>query len=54
LRIVNGQNPEDIANADFYFIREIGLDQNLSPSRSNGLASMIDKIKQLAEKHKTK
>ncbi len=53
LRVVNGQKPEDIANADFYFIREIGLDQNLSPSRSNGLNSMIERIKHLAEKYKT-
>ncbi len=54
LSIVNGEKPEDVAQADFYFIEKIGLDQNLSPSRSNGLSSMIQRIKDLAEQLKNK
>ncbi len=54
LQIVNGQKPEDIVNADFFFVKEIGLDKNLSPSRANGLASMIDRIKQIASKYVNK
>ena len=41
--------PEEIAGDDFSFIDEIGLSQNLSPTRANGLVSMIGTIRQVAE-----
>jgi cysteine desulfuration protein SufE len=52
LQVVNGLTPDEIVNADFYFIKEIGLSQHLSPSRANGLNSMIQRIKDLAAKYK--
>jgi cysteine desulfuration protein SufE len=45
LRIVNNQPAKDILEADFYFIEQIGLTEHLSPTRSNGLLTMIRKIK---------
>lgn len=48
LRVLSGQKPEDILNADLYFIDEVGLKEHLSPTRSNGLLSMVRHIKLLA------
>ena len=48
VRVFSGQKPEEIANADLGFIDEIGLTQHLSPTRSNGLVSMIRQIKMYA------
>ena len=48
IRVYNGQKPEDIVNSDFGFIEKIGLRENLSPTRANGLVSMIAKIKEYA------
>lgn len=48
LRVLSGQKPEDIVNADLYFINEVGLKEHLSPTRSNGLLSMVRHIKLLA------
>jgi cysteine desulfuration protein SufE len=45
VRIVNGEPAADIARADFHFVRDIGLQEHLSPTRSNGLASMIKQLK---------
>ena len=45
LRVLNNQFPEDIVNADLYFIDKIGLNSNLSPSRANGLMSIVKQIK---------
>lgn len=45
LRVVNGATAEEIRDADFYFVREIGLTEHLSPTRSNGLVAMIKRIK---------
>jgi len=45
IRVLSGQKPEDIVNADLYFIDRIGLRQNLSPTRSNGLLSMVKQMK---------
>ncbi len=50
--VVNGLTPEEVADADFYFLKEIGLTSHLSPSRTNGLMSMVDKIKTLAKQLK--
>ena len=44
----SGRTPEEIAADDFGFVAEIGLKENLSPTRANGLVSMIDKIKEIA------
>lgn len=45
LRIYQDQPAEAIATSELYFLNKIGLSQNLSPTRSNGLASMAKKIK---------
>lgn len=45
IRVYNGQTPADILNADLSFISKIGLQENLSPTRANGLLSMIKQIK---------
>jgi cysteine desulfuration protein SufE len=45
IRILSGQKPEDVINTDLYFIDTIGLRQNLSPTRSNGLLSMVKQMK---------
>lgn len=45
IRVINEESPEVIAKFDFNFIREIGLQEHLSPTRSNGLVSMIKDIK---------
>ena len=47
--VYSGRTPEEIAGDDFGFIGEIGLKENLSPTRANGLVSMIARIKELAE-----
>ncbi|WP_445474891.1 SufE family protein [Methanococcoides methylutens] len=49
-KVVNNRYPEEILNADLYFIDKIGLKSNLSPARSNGLESIITRIKEVAEK----
>jgi cysteine desulfuration protein SufE len=45
LRVFNHQKPKDILDADLFFIDEIGLKEHLSPTRANGLVSMIKQIK---------
>lgn len=45
MRVLNQQTPADIANADLYFIRQIGLQEHLSPTRSNGLSAMLRQMK---------
>ena len=45
LRVFNNQKPQDILNAELYFVDEIGLKEHLSPTRANGLVSMIKQIK---------
>lgn len=48
LRVVNGLPAKEIFDSDLYFIREIGLTEHLSPTRSNGLLAMIKRIKMYA------
>lgn len=48
IRVLNDESPKDIATADLHFINEIGLHEHLSPTRSNGLASMVKKMKMSA------
>jgi cysteine desulfuration protein SufE len=45
IKVLSGRTPQEILNADLYFIDRIGLKQNLSPTRSNGLLSMIKQMK---------
>jgi len=45
LRVFSNQTPEDILKADTLFIDEIGLKEHLSPTRANGLVSMLKQIK---------
>ena len=51
IRVYNGQAPADILANEPEFIGEIGLQENLSPTRANGLVSMIAKIKQIASEN---
>lgn len=46
--VYSGRTPEEVAADDFSFLNEIGLKENLSPTRANGLVSMIDTIKKAA------
>lgn len=48
IRVMDGETPEAVAKADLHFIGDIGLAEHLSPTRANGLASMVKKIKLLA------
>ncbi|MBQ4405692.1 MAG: SufE family protein [Bacteroidales bacterium] len=48
IRVFNHQKPDDIVNANLYFIDEIGLSANLSPTRANGLLAMIKQIRYYA------
>lgn len=52
LKIFNNRKPDEIINSNLFFIKEIGLSENLSPTRANGLSSMIDKIYSYAKKFK--
>ena len=46
--VYSGCTPEEIAGDDFAFLEEIGLRENLSPTRANGLVSMIQTIKRFS------
>jgi cysteine desulfuration protein SufE len=48
VRVLDKQKPEDIAKAELKFIDEIGLKEHLSPTRSNGLVSMVKQMKMAA------
>ncbi len=45
IRVLNNKKPQEIKETDLYFIDKIGLSQNLSPTRANGLASMLKQMK---------
>jgi len=45
IRVLSGQTPSEIINTDLTFIDEIGLKEHLSPTRSNGLVSMVKQMK---------
>jgi len=49
LRIYDGRQPADILSADDQFVSQLGLEQHLSPTRSNGLAAMLKAIRGFAE-----
>jgi cysteine desulfuration protein SufE len=48
IRVLNDSTPQDILDADLYFIDEIGLKEHLSPTRSNGLLAMIKQMRMYA------
>ncbi|MDA8595774.1 SufE family protein [Flavobacteriaceae bacterium] len=54
LRVFSDQKPDDILNAEMDFIDEIGLKEHLSPTRANGLVSMIKQIKLYALAYRAK
>lgn len=49
--VYNGREAAEIAADDFSFLNEIGLRENLSPTRANGLVSMVETIKKEAQKY---
>lgn len=51
ISVYSGRSAAEILNDDFSFIGELGLKENLSPTRANGLESMIETIKELAKKN---
>lgn len=51
ISVYSGEFPSDIASDDFSFIDSIGLKENLSPTRANGLVSMIKRIKEAAREN---
>lgn len=53
IRVFSNQKPQDIIDADMGFIDEIGLKEHLSPTRANGLASMIKQMKLYAIAYQT-
>ncbi|MCR5573419.1 MAG: SufE family protein [Bacteroidaceae bacterium] len=54
IRVLDNQTPDDILSADLYFIEQIGLREHLSPTRSNGLLSMMKQMKMYALAFKAK
>lgn len=48
IRVMNGRTPQEILDTDLYFIDAIGLKENLSPTRSNGLLAMIKQMRTYA------
>ena len=52
--VLNGHTPTEIVESDLYFIDKIGLAENLSPTRSNGLLAMVKQMKMYAVAYKTK
>jgi cysteine desulfuration protein SufE len=54
LRVFSDQTPNDIVNADIFFMEKIGMAKHLSPTRANGLVAMVKQIKLYALAFKTK
>jgi len=54
IRVFSGQIPEAILEADTDFIEQVGLKEHLSPTRSNGLVSMVKQMKLYAQVYKLK
>jgi cysteine desulfuration protein SufE len=51
IRVLNHQKPEDVVKAELTFIKVIGLQEHLSPTRANGLLGMVNHIKTIALQH---
>ena len=54
VKVLSGHTAEEIADADLYFIEEIGLKEHLSPTRSNGLVAMVKQIRLYALAYKAR
>jgi cysteine desulfuration protein SufE len=54
IKVMSGHTPDEILDNDLYFIEKIGLKEHLSPTRSNGLVSMIKQMKLFALVFKNK
>ena len=54
IRVLSNRSPEEILQADMYFIDRIGLKENLSPTRANGLVSMLKQMRMYALAYKAK
>lgn len=54
IKVLSGHTADEIINADLYFIDKIGLKEHLSPTRSNGLLSMVKQMKFYAMAYKAK
>ena len=54
IKVLSGHTPDEILNADLYFIDKLGLKEHLSPTRSNGLLSMVKQIRMYALAFKAK
>lgn len=54
VRVFNGRTPQEILSSDFSFVEKIGLKDNLSPTRANGMVSMIKQIKNYAVAYSAK
>jgi cysteine desulfuration protein SufE len=54
VKVLSGRTPEEILENQLFFIDEIGLSQNLSPTRSNGLLAMVKKMKLYALAYQSK
>ena len=54
VRVLSGHSPQEVLDADLYFIEQIGLKEHLSPTRSNGLLAMLKQIKMYALVFSTK
>lgn len=54
IKVVSGHTPDEILDADLYFIDRIGLREHLSPTRSNGLLSMVKQMRMYALAYKAK
>ncbi|MBQ7527379.1 MAG: SufE family protein [Bacteroidaceae bacterium] len=53
VRVLSGHTPQEILDADLYFIDRIGLREHLSPTRSNGLGAMLKQMRMYALAFKT-
>ena len=54
IRVLSGHTPQEILDAELYFIDQIGLKEHLSPTRSNGLLAMVKQMRMYALAFKTK
>ena len=54
IRVLSGHTPDEILDADLYFIEQIGLREHLSPTRSNGLLAMMKQMRLYALAFKSK
>lgn len=54
IKVISGHTPDEILSSELYFIDAIGLKEHLSPTRSNGLLSMVKQIRMYALAFKTK